>query len=353
MALRPTLNQPRYQELLAMGINSIEALRANKEFFDQKLFEEMLRDRPAINAQTRTTLRNALRLGNRSDLLGETLLDRNVHKRHTSYVVERLRKLAKSASGRSRLKAEDRNDFIKEKLRFVSVLFSAEDLDTDHVLSECERFRTSLRDCMKAGAKGSLGSIEVEVVNASYSDELEVFGQEESTVNKLKTIQQLTPVTASGNKCLALIHYHGLVVLNERGDQGVRALRDALASRGFCSADRQTEIKRLTDEFGGKRKTLDQSLFHIGRYITKGGNKLIGERIAFEYKASFNQSDLKREKELLRGHRDAGTDLHREKMEEGIENPLAMTYEEVLFQAIVIDGLMGTSKDRRGYLIKT
>ena len=210
-----------------------------------------------------------------------------------------------------------------------------------------------LSDCMKAGAKGSLGSIEVEVVNASYSDELEVFGQEESTVNKLKTIQQLTPVTASGNKCLALIHYHGLVVLNDRGDQGVRALRDALASRGFCSADRQTEIKRLTDEFGGKRKTLDQSLFHIGRYITKGGNKLIGERIAFEYKASFNQSDLKREKELLLGHRDAGTDLHREKMEEGIENPLAMTYEEVLFQAIVIDGLMGTAKDRRGYLIKT
>ena len=100
---------------------------------------------------------------------------------------------------------------------------------------------------MKAGAKGSLGSIEVEVVNASYSDELEVFGQEESTVNKLKTIQQLTPVTASGNKCLALIHYHGLVVLNDRGDQGVKALREALAKRGFCSADRQTEIKRLTD----------------------------------------------------------------------------------------------------------
>ena len=112
MALRPTLNQPRYQELLAMGIDSIEALRANKEFFDRKLFEEMLRDRPAINAQTRTTLRNALRLGNRSDLLGETLLDRNVHKRHTRFLVERLMNLEKSASGCSLLNAFDRTDFI-------------------------------------------------------------------------------------------------------------------------------------------------------------------------------------------------------------------------------------------------
>ena len=103
----------------------------------------------------------------------------------------------------------------------------------------------------------------------------------------------------------------------------------------------------------GSKKSLDDNLFHMARYIVKGANKLIDGRISFEYKASFNQSDLKLERELILGHRDIESNLYREKREEGLENPMAMTLREVLFQAIVVDGLMGSSKDRKGYLVRT
>jgi len=336
-------------------LETLSDLKSHRAYLDQKVFDALLAERPAVNSQTRSTLKAALRLGSRLDLDGATLLDRLVHKSHTNHVNSALEKLANRAIGRARgVTEQERGRLIRERIRFVSILFVAEDLNAERVVTECERFKLILDRSLRLGSKASLGSIEIEVVNTSFDDsQMSVLSKQKSAVDKLETLRELTPVWAKGSERLALIHYHGVVLLTEPGDHGVKQLRNTLAGEGLCDVNRQTEISLLTDEFGGRKKTLRDNLFHIARYITKGGNKLVAGRIAFEYKTAFKQADLNQEKELLLGHRDASSDLHREKLEEGLENPLAMTYSEVLFQAIVIDRLMGSSRDRRGYLIKT
>jgi integrase/recombinase XerD len=243
----------------------------------------------------------------------------------------------------------DVNDEMKR-----TVLYLADELNVDSVIDHCERFRLILGGALVAGAKESLGALEVEVVN-TQSDSAALSGlmSQPFSVDKLRTVEDLTPIWAKGSRKLALIHYHGVAALNEPGDKGVESLRSALQDAELGSINRQIAISKLTEEFGGRRKTLNENLFHISRYITKGGNKLVNGRITFEYKASFLQSDLSAERDLIRSHRDPESSLHREKVEDGLENPLAMNYAEILFQAMAVDRLMGGTKNRRNYLLTT
>lgn len=336
-------------------IQTLDDLKQNRDHLNRAVFEAFLADRPTVDSKTKSTLKAALRLGSRPDLNGNTLLERSIHQAHTNHVNTALEKLAKRAAGRARgLVQSERERLIRDRIRFVTILYVAEDLSPDAVIDSCDVFKTILVRGLAAGSKESIGAIEVEVVNTmTDSGKLSALMQQAPAVDKLKTLQELTPVWATGSERLALIHYHGVVTLKTAGEQGVKLLRNELAKEGLCDVNRQTEISLLTDEFGGRRKTLEENLFHIARYITKGGNKLVAGRMTFEYKTSFKQSDIKQEKELISGHRETGSDIRREKLEDGLENPLAMTFSEVLFQAIVIDRLMGTAKDRRGYLIKT
>lgn len=336
-------------------IQTLEDLKQNRDRLNRKVFEALLTDRPSIGSQTKSTLRAALRLGLRPDLNGQTLLERSIHQAHTNHVNTALEKLANRAAGRARgLAQSERERLIRDRIRFVTILYIAEDLSPDTVIDTCAVFKPILMKGLKAGSKESIGAIEVEVVNtATDSGQLSALMQQAPAVDKLKTLHDLTPVWAKGSERLALIHYHGVVTLKEAGEQGVKLFRNELAKEGLCNVNRQTEISLLTEEFGGRKKTLRDNLFHIARYITKGGNKLVAGRMTFEYKTSFKQSDIKQEKELISGHRETGSDVRREKIEDGLENPLAMTFSEVLFQAIVIDRLMGSARDRRGYLIKT
>jgi hypothetical protein len=318
------------------------------------VFDEILNGRPSIDSQTKSQLRTALGLGKRLDLSGITLLDRPIQQAHANHVVSRLEKLAKRSVGRAKLSTEAKGLHALDRIRFVTILYIADELNVDNVIDHCERFRTLLVRCLEAGAKESLGAIEVEVVNtARGSDQLANLMNQSFAVEKLATINDLTPVWAKGSERLALVHYHGIAVLKEPAEHGVKILRSELESGGLGSVNRQINVSRLTEEFGGRKKTLAENLFHIARYITKGGNKQEGGRLSFEYKTSFLQSDLNTEKELIKCHREVGSDLHREKMEEGLENPLAMSYGEILFQAEVVDRLMGSSKDRKGYLVTT
>jgi len=337
-----------------MPPGSFNDLRINRESLNRRLIEELTRDRPSLGAQSRATLRTALRLGGRRDLDGVTLLERSIHKAHTGHVETGLTRLAKRAIGRRRLNEDERERLVRRNVRFVTVLYTAELLEVDPVLEQCQRLKVLLESAFRSSAKGSIGAIEVEVVNTDFDgDQFHGLRSVSATVDKIATLNDLTPVWAKGSKRLALVHYHGVVLLEKPDEIGVKTVRDELSKVGLCSVLRQTEISALTEVFGERRKTLADNLFHIARYITKGGNKLVSGRITFEYKSSFKQSELAREKEIVSAHRKLGSETHREKFEEGLENPLAMSYHEVLFQAAVVDRLMSLTKDRRGYLIKT
>ena len=123
----------------------------------------------------------------------------------------------------------------------------------------------------------------------------------------------------------------------------------------WSKAGHQVQFKSLTEIWGGKRKSVERNLQDIARYITKGGNMILKDNIYFRYKLSFDQDDLGPELEMIaQGYRSFGESnsmIRQESKEDGIENSMAMTYEEVAFQAQVINKMMEINRGRDGYVL--
>ena len=111
----------------------------------------------------------------------------------------------------------------------------------------------------------------------------------------------------------------------------------------------------MSTSFGNKSKSTEQNLKHISTYITKGGNDWCSNKAYLRYKVGFELDDSEVVDEqtwVLKNWR-RNELLKKEHSEDGIEDVLSMTPEEVVELTLFIDGLMSLNRTRTGYLIST
>lgn len=326
--------------------------------------------------QNAVRLRKALALEGFHHLHNRTLLSPEVHAIHAERLAKRyLKKLAQAeqlvqqtqewitkANQRYGPTVDPHSITAHNRLRFVTVLDSVEVLDPKRVLRIVHEFKAQLQSVIE-GCRGiwCLGAIEVEVVSMEMMRKLK--SQTDSEKRKLEVLESMLhrlPKRDRELSCYFLIHFHGIVAATRQAhfDDLERHLKQV-----WKQEPRQVLLKPLSKVFKGKPKTPRKSLVDIARYITKGGNDWYGKKAYLRYKVAFdNEQDQSLEAWENRNWRqtkqqnsqldeELKEELRREHKEEGVEDVLSMTRSEICALAQVIDGMMGWTRNRTGYLV--
>ena len=308
-------------------------------------------------------LRTALASEGLHHLVEQTLLSLEVHQAHADKLARRyLRQLAQVERSVQR----QQQDFLRinkrygtivnprsitahDWFRFVTVQHGLEVLDVTRALHQIRVFKDQLRTAIE-GCRGlwCLGTVEIEVVSfelmrrrADRSDSEEhKLVVCESLENRLPKRDQRMPV-------YFLIHFHGIVVATRPGR--FTDLEKQL-TREWKHDPRQVKVQPLSKVFNGKPRTPRESLLDIARYITKGGNDWINKKPSLRYKLTYEDESV--ETDDGSGQKTSKRNLMLQRgPKEGREDPLAMTPSEICALTTVIDGMMGMTRHRDGYLV--
>ena len=314
--------------------------------------------------QNSVRLRKALASAGLHHLHHRTLLSPQIHTIHAARLTQRfLRKLEKvKLSVR-----QQRHDLVRankrygvtvnpslitahDRFRFVTVLQGLELLDVTRTVRQIRVFKEQLRTVIE-GCRGlwCLGAIEVEVVSMEMMRQLT--DQSDSEERKLlvcKSMEKRLGKHDQGLSVYFLIHFHGIVVTNQQ--QRFHELEKQLKLL-WKQESRQVQVKPLSKVFNRKPKPPEKSLMDIARYITKGGNDWIGKKAYLRYKLGFDNEHLDTEEAWENRNWRRNKTLQREHREEGLEDILSMSRSEISALAQVIDGMMGMSRNRTGYLV--
>lgn len=314
--------------------------------------------------QNSVRLEKALALKGLHHLQKRTLLTPEIHTMHVARLTKRFLKKLKKVKWSVRQQQQDLVRANKrygmnvdpslitahDQFRFVTILQGLEVLDVSKTLKQVRGFKDELRTVME-GCRGvwCLGAIEVEVLSMEMMRQLK--DQTNSETRKLAVCESMEKRLAKRNQGLSsylLIHFHGVVVANRR--HYFHELEKQLKLL-WKHEPRQVQVKPLSQRFNGKPKQLEKSLEDIARYITKGGNDWIGKKAYLRYKLGFDNEHLETEEAWVNRNWRRNKILQREHREEGLEDVLSMTRSEICALAQVIDGMMGLSRNRTGYLV--
>lgn len=328
------------------------------------LQEEYRKARFNYGTQNAVRLSKALGSEGLYHLQDRTLLSPEVHELHAKRLAQRyLMKLAtiqqsvrrqqqelSKANKRYRVNIDPRSLTAHDRFRFPTVLHSVEVLDVERTLRTVRAFKEQLQSVIEQ-CRGlwCLGVVEVEVISMEMMRQLT--DQSDSEERKLlvcESMEKRLPKRDQGLSVYFLIHFHGIVVATRPGHF---ADLEVQLKRQWKHEPRQVLLKPLSKVFKGKPKTPEQSLVDIARYITKGGNDWIGKTAYLRYKLAFDNGHLDTEDAWVNKNWRRNKTLRRERMEEGLEDTLAMTRSEICALAGVIDGMMGMSRNRTGYLV--
>ena len=293
-----------------------------------------------------------------------TLLSKDIHKIHAQRLADRyLKKLATversvrrqqqeliKANKRYGVTCDPRSLTAQDRFRFPTVLHSMEVLNVEGTLRTVRAFKEQLQSVIeRCRGLWCLGVVEVEVVSMDLMRQLT--DQSDSEERKLAVCESMVkrlPKRHQGLSVYFLVHFHGIVVATQ--PQHFTDLEQQLR-RQWKHEPRQVLVKPLSKVFNGKPKTPAQSVVDIARYITKGGNDWIGKKAYLRYKLAFDNEHLESEDAWVNKNWRRNETLRREHKEEGIEDILALTRSEIGALASVIDGMMGTTRSRTGYLV--
>jgi hypothetical protein len=146
---------------------------------------------------------------------------------------------------------------------------------------------------------------------------------------------------------VALVHCHGIIDLGKCSyDDACTRLRQIWGKRY------QVEVKKLSEQYRGKKKSVVLNLKHIAGYITKGANDKIQDGISLHYKLSFDKDMESIEDQMIKDWRKVGSAVQAENVFDGLSHSKSMTKAEIAFHAEAIDMLMGLKRNRMGYVIK-
>ena len=315
-------------------------------------------------SQNKVRLKKALASEGLHHLQDSTLLSPDIHKVHAQRLADRyLKKLATvqrsvqqqqrdliKANTRYGVKVDPRSLLAHDRFRFPTVLHSMEVLNVEGTLRTVRAFKEQFQSVIeRCRGLWCLGVVEVEVVSMDLMRQLT--DQSDSEERKLAVCESMVkrlPKKYQGLSVYFLVHFHGIVVATQ--PQHFTDLEQQLR-RQWKHEPRQVMVKPLSKVFNGKRKTPEQSVVDIARYITKGGNDWVGKKAYLRYKLAFDNEHLETEDAWVNKNWRRNKTLQREHAEEGIEDILALTRSEIGALASVIDGMMGTTRSRTGYLV--
>lgn len=351
----------------------LDRFRAKSDADYAKVVDAISKNRFLIGMQTQTRLNKALASIDRRDLQTKTLLTKEVHVEHTQILSKCLNKQwrkIKDKALREWLTLEQDfqmgnpkptdNVIAASHVRFITLLDSVTLLDSNAALQAANRMRNDFQSALNdINGIWCHGAIEVEAISLKMMRRIRRENQNtESELRKFDVCealaQEFVGTLFESEESLFLIHFHG--ILTADSESTFENFRKRLHTNSrWKKSSRQVEIKKLSEEFKGKKKSVEQNLDHIARYITKGGNDWDGNAICFRYKIGFDKQDsIGEDACTLRGWRRDDA-LKAEHQLDGIIDPLSMTGYEIGQLAIVIDGLMSfnDNKNGTGYLISS
>ena len=308
-------------------------------------------------------LRTALASDGLHHLLGRTLLSPEVHKLHADKLAQRyLKQLA--LVERSVLRQQQDLSRINKQygmivnpraltahdwFRSVTVRHGLEVLDVTRVLKQIRALKDQLRTVIeRCRGLWCLGTVEVEVV--SFELMRRRADRSDSEGHKLalcESLEKRLPKRDQGMPVYFMIHFHGIV---ETARPGRIADLDQQLKSMWKQDPRQVQVRPMPKVLDGKLRTPREHLIDMARYVTKGGNDWINKKPVLRYKLTCEDEPLGAEEVLGQKPSRRNLMLQREP-NEGREDPMAMTSSEICVLARAIDGMMGMTRHRDGYVV--
>ncbi len=328
-----------------------EKLAKSSELARNELLNEALASKFPVGSHNKIRLKKSLSLTGYHHLAESTLLTQEIHQAHAEKLTNRF--LSKWNSLRKQC---GDSKVAKSKLRFLTLLDCIEVPDEAIALRTIDKFKEKLSEVVsQATGIWLLGCVEVEVVS------LEVMRQNrklittptDTELRKLDVCERLLAKLKPRDQHLSsylLIHFHGLVSASSqyRFDEFRYSLESV---KRWKVAARQIELKNLSESFGGEKKSMEANLRDIARYITKGGNDWVAGKSYLRYKISFDNDYLETEDGWSQKNWRNSELLKKERIEEGLDDALSMTRDEITLLARIIDGMMDSGRGRTGYLV--
>ena len=350
--------------------SKIKWLKADSKRVMRALIEEALQSRFLHGSHNTLKLKKSLATVGRLDLVDRTLLSPSVHKIHAERLSNRF--LAKWIKIRDKARTDliklhqrDRaehstptdNDIAGNAFRFLTIVDSVAAVDAKSAVSAAVKLKKNVT-LIAQSIKGisCLGVIEVEVISMT---EMRKLRNLDTTTNsewrKLDVCEALSKsLRVTSAESLFLIHFHGIVTAKsvEAFDHFNQQLK---RKKRWSIAPRQIELKKLSTQFAGKPKSVEQNLRHIASYITKGGNDWMANKAYLRYKIGFENDDdqVNDEATWVAKNWRRSKLLKQEHSEDGITDALSLTVREIVQLAITIDQLMGLNRARTGYLVSS
>ncbi len=349
--------------------STIKKLKADSKVIMSALQAEAKQRRFLIGSHNAIKLEKSLASVDRLDLVGRTLLDPKVHKLHADRLNKRLqarwekikakadndwKKLPRSA--KSQVVRRNSQEVAASHLRFLTLVDSVTAVNARAGLKAARKLKEKLTTTLDSvSGLTCLGAIEVEVVSMRLMREIKKKDtQSASETRKLDVCEALADKLGSTVYCndesLFLVHFHGVVTATspEKFDLLNKQLRK---SKSWVIAPRQIELKKLSEDYAGKAKSVEKNLEHIATYITKGGNDWYARKAYLRYKIGFEADEVADEIEWVAKSWRRDRLLRAEHAEDGIEDLFSLTADEIGQLAILVNDLMSLAKDRSGYLI--
>ena len=351
--------------------DQIKRLRADSVATMKAMKAESLKSRFLVGSHNSKKLNTSLATIDRLDLIDRTLLTPTVHKAHAKRLSDRYQARWNKIRDKARsdwskvpeatkgliVKSTD-HEIAANHLRFLTLVDSVTAVDANAAISAAIKLKEKLITTASA-IEGitCLGSIEIEVVSMSLMRELgrldKPTASEQRKLDVCEKLAERLKATLYGeDQSLFLIHFHG--VATAKDSKQFDAFNERLKKvKSWSLAPRQIELKKLSTQFGGKPKEVEQNLIHIATYITKGGNDWMSNKAYLRYKIGFETDDelVNDETSWVAKNWRKNKLLQQEHSEDGITDVLSLTVQEIGQLAVVIDSLMGLNKARTGYLV--
>ena len=273
-----------------MHKQKIKWLKADSKATMKALLEESFKSRFLIGSHNTIKLKKSLATAGRLDLVDRTLLSPIVHKTHAKRLGDRyqaqwdkIRDKARAnwtklprASRALTMKATD-HEIAANHFRFLTLVDSVTAVDANAAIRAAIKLKEKLITTA-SDIKGitCIGSIEVEVVSMSLMRELGRLDKPTASEQRKldvceKLAEDLKGTLYGEDQSLFLIHFHGLVIA--KAEKQFDAFNERLKKvKAWSLAPRQIELKKLSTQFSGKPKSVDQNLRHIATYSKRPVN---------------------------------------------------------------------------------
>lgn len=325
------------------------------------LREEATKRRFLLGSHNSKRLASSLGMFGRADLNERTLLSHDIHKDHAARLDKRLQRYWVKIRAKQKnmlplfSEYELSHQIASSHLRFLTLVDTLTVINSKQAISAALKLKADLSKVASSIKSLSvLGAIEVEVVSMKIMRRVGTLAtQSHSEKRKLDVCEILSsklPVKSRDQESYFLVHFHGVISANDSQlfDDFSRELKKVAR---WSLAPRQIELKKLSEEYAGKSKSIESSLSHIATYITKGGNDWYAKKAYLRYKIGFEVDNASSEEEWIAMNWRRCSELKADHIEEGLEDVLSLTPHEICQLAIAIDGLMALSRNRTGYLL--